>query len=569
MHYIKGAYYPISIIMKYISLLCVALIFIATSSNSSAQPQSSMDCGPSDWNGVGEPTTDSYAYFCEDHSAPKGMYLYYNAEFPDPESWQISIPQDIFDDVYNMSNIYGLKGKNGIGLASWMEGEFSAQVFESQFVPSGAFAQTPDNNEFKFTQGNFRFNTFYVDAGTVVKIQSGATVVVQSVLKVDAGAILEIEPGGQLILESSADHQCLIDARGSIEGNVTKEFILDMSNAWQAPAGSTPADYRTVFNPGLYDVDMRQFMSDVSDALAYEFSGLGGEIQYPYIQLGFWHKGETESDDYNFVVTHNYESPLSTIQLDQTNLDPIVREASLAPDGILVTSQGDEILTSSLNGIFYNQDEGVGILPIYNQEEANSLNDWNSNPDIISFNGNISNYKTPLSFNRPFVLSISNVHPNVTGVKKIRYSGKYDTDINISIVNKGYDANSTSIFIPGVYGSVVVPNPNQTSLIFENSVELEPNINTLPFGDLLFYQDIYSLPEGNATSNYRGIDFSGYSVLNNNSGNIINLPWVVQKLHQTGFTDMQYAFYDIKNNITRQDARLFEYAPGLDSNMVY
>ena len=121
MHYINGAYYPISIIMKYISLLCVALLISASSNPISAQIQPTGCPTYSYWNG--QPVNDGSQitavtgvgpYSCCTAYAPESTYLYFdgseyiNNELPDDPNCLLGTAA-CQDSSWNDS--YGLKGR--------------------------------------------------------------------------------------------------------------------------------------------------------------------------------------------------------------------------------------------------------------------------------------------------------------------------------------------------------------------------------------------------------------------------------------------------------------------------
>lgn len=580
MHYIGDAYYLYIFKMKSI-LTSIAFIILAFSI--AAQPQPSMDCGPSTWDGLGlNPTLDAHAFFCNTHSAPVGTYIYWNPFQHSPTTTQYGGSQEDFAE-WNWDNIYGMKGRFGINFPNYLGAgdTLSAQVFETKFNPTndpnGDF-QTNADNVFDFYGGNYKFNMMHIAYGTIVKVHPGAYIEIHTALTSDYASVLEIMPGATVLLKSSRDNIAVTNVNGAIEGTLKKEMYFDVSDAWSNVA-SNLSEMRFVFNPGMYDVDLHQVALDIQDAASVELSN---SIQEPSVQIGYWGKRPSYFDNeslYDFAAIHTYEYGGSPIQLNaDSNL--FVGEAALNADGFAISTipgQSFALRTNSIAGNFYNWNEGVSILPIYpptsslGTSDATLLEYWFSDDDIIGFaneeittNSDISSFaKTPISLNRTFTISLLGANASLTDFE-IVVEGKFDSGKYINIGNATVNESYLGVELtyPGATATYI-GNPDlypEISTYFENTAVLNAPES------IIFGVDLYTRTGDDDVSLYRGIDWSGLSLLNNKTGNYLSTYQTLFSLFGAG-PDAQLALFDIAPLIARQDLRKFNIDP--DANKMY
>lgn len=572
MHYIGDAYYSYLHLMKSI-LSSIALVLTALSIT--AQPPTpDFSCGPSTWDGLGNnPTPDAQAFICYTTSAPIGKYIYWNPFVHNPDMTELAMPAEDFAD-WNWDNIYGMKGRYGINFPSYLgDGDtLSAQVFETKLNPTSepdGDLQTFTDHQFDFYGGNYKFNILHLEQGTIVKVHPGASIEIHTALSIEYGAVLEIMPGATVLLKATRDNIAVTDIDGAIEGTLQKEVYFDVSDTWQS-LSQFNKELRFVFNPGMYNVDLHKVALDIQAAATVPLAFGNSE---PSVQIGYWGKRptfiETQSM-YDFAAIHTYESPSSSFELvGDSNL--FVGEAVLNTDGFVISENvGQEfaLRTNSMAGNFYNYNEGVSILPIYpptedigTSDEA-LLNHWFNSDDFTGFadetintTSDISSFsKTPIELDRTFAVSLTGVTNNL-GDFKIVVEGKFDSNKFISVQN--------ATISPTLFG-VELPYPGATATYIgypdaypEQSLFFESTAIADPPNNLLFGVDLYSRTGADDYSLYRGVDFSGLSVLNNRTGNYLDTYETLFTLLSTAL-DAQLALFDIAPLIGRQDSRDFK-----------
>lgn len=574
MHYIGDAYYLYIFKMK--SIL-TSIAFLILTLSAIAQP-SGPTCIPSTWDGVGNVIpTDAHAFFCMTPEAPKGTYIYWDAFNDNPVETQVGVSPDDFAE-WNWNNIYGMKGRYGINFPNYLgDGDtLSAQVFETKFNSSGSNdLQTPASQTFNFYGGNYKFNKFYVQSGTTVKVHSGASITLESALVVEWGAVLEIMPGATVLLKSSRDNMCVTNVSGVIDGYLSKEIYFDVSDNWQT---LNDPELRFVMNPALYEVDLHQAALDIQAATTVQ---LANSVQQPTVQIGYWgHQYfELVPDDYveyDFAADHTYENSSAgdlEISPDTPNLPRLVHgTVSLATDGFSVSdvlNQEFEVKTMSQGAMHYNYNEGVGILPILpptvnvGTTDAELMEYWLNNEDITGFanseiglNSDLSEVaKTPIGMNRPFVVSLRGMH-NTLDDFEITVTGRFQTSFTMAVGNDAYDNFSVGVPYPNATATynanpVELELDQQYSAFFENTVTLDPPLS------LLTGVDVYSRTGGDDFSNYRGIDMSGLNPINNNTGNYLDTYFTLFQLFGLGI-GTQLTLYDMVPIISRMDERKFD-----------
>jgi len=549
-----------------------SVILVLTAIRTLAQPPIPETCFTSDWNGLGLPTLNSQLYFCsEAPSVPVGTYGYWNPLENTPNSTAIGVNPISFEE-WNWNNIYGLKGRYGINFPSFLgDGDtLSAQVFETKYTTSSSTElQNIENQEFHFYGGNYKFNIMHLSYSTKVVVHPGAYIEIHTALTSDIASTLEIMPGGVVKLKSSRDNIAVTNINGDIEGRLTKEIYFDVSDNWQDVAN---AELRFVFNPGLYDVDLHQVALDVQDAATVELSGSNQE---PYVQIGYWGRRQgllVDETEYDFTALHTYESFNSDIELSVTNPDDsafFVGNAVLNADGALETltpGQEDVNRTTSIGGHFYNWNSGVSILPIYpptdavGSSDAQLLQHWFGSEDFIEFqndqisaDSDISSFsKTPQELDRQFIISLTNCYPAIDDFK-IEVTGKFDNAKNIALENWALSSTiSVATPLPG-QTYTVLENPDSydgVSTFFDATAILNPPLSLLSQADMITHAG------GNARSNFRGIDFTGLSPINNRTGNYLNTYQTLFEVFAQGPVT-QLALFDMAPIMGRQDARQF------------
>lgn len=538
-----------------------------------AQPPTPGFCDPSTWDGTGEPTPDSYAFQCYTFSSPQGKYNYYAPFNNDPEVCTISIdPLEMAE--LNWDNIYGLKGKYGIRLAPWLQDStLSAQVFETYWNIfnnwNGQF-QTIDDPVFHFYEGNYKFNKFFVAAGTTVIIHEGANVEVVSELKMEYSSFLNVE--GSLKLSGTGGNPCITNVDGTINGVITKTVPFHFDNVYD---DINNVEVRFPFLPGLYDVDLNQVALDVQAACAVPME-LGMDI--PDVQISWWHNGETELDNmYGFAVKqHTYHGSPFYIP-DEALVGHLADPYQLSPNGFIkIDSDGDGVqddlyATTSKSGMYYNWDEGVSVIPVYTEDSYYATNltelrdSWMAAGDIIEFTnpavltttdlGSIT--RTPQHYNRPFVIGIKDVNPAVTDFS-IDIQGRFDeTSKSFLLRNKAFTGFANEVNYPGATATYL-EYPSDYSNFYENTSNLNPPL------DLLWDTWPYHVG-GLGDSDLRGLDMSGFSIINNTTGNFLNTNLMLLDIYYQSGGNSQLGLYDATPLMAYQNDRVFS---PLSSNLI-
>ena len=552
-----------------------SVILVLAAIRTLAQPPIPETCFTSDWDGTGSvPPISSQLYFCSEvPTVPVGTYGYWNPLENTPNGTAMGIDPISFQQ-WNWDNIYGLKGRFGINFPSYLgDGDtLSAQVFETQYVSntSSNQLQNLNNHEFHFYGGNYKFNIIHISHSTRVVVHPGTYIEIHTALTSDYTGVLEIMPGAEVKLKSTRDNMAVTNIGGTVEGRLTKEIYFDVSDNWQSVAN---AELRFVFNPGLYDVDLHEAALKIQNAATVQLSGSNQE---PYVQIGYWgtRQGLLEDEtDYDFTAIHSYQNFNSTVDftvLNSVDSALYAGNAVLNSDGLIssnVVGQEYDSRATSIGSYFYNWNNGVSIVPIYPPTDAIGTTDaalmghWFGNNDFIEFqneemsvNSDISAFsKTPQELDRTFAVSLTNCHPGLTDFK-IEIDGLFDSNKNIEIRNVGQSSTmSVATPLPGATFTVL-ENPDSyenISAFFDVTAILNPPLT------MLAPIDMTTNTEGVARSNYRGVDFTGLSLINNRTGNYLNTYETLFELYAQGPLS-QLALYDIAPIIGRQDARNFE-----------
>jgi len=420
MHYINGAYYPISIIMKYISLLCVALLISASSNPISAQIQPTGCPTYSYWNG--QPVNDGSQitavtgvgpYSCCTAYAPEGTYLYFdgseyiNNELPDDPNCLLGTAAGQ-DSSWNDS--YGLKGRGTIVNPTNIF--LDMKVFETRFSTTLGFLQDFEEPEFVFGGGKFRFHSFYIDNGTTVRVTNNTQIEIKGQLKINSGQLI-IEPGSSVKLlansnETAATH---LYNGGSIEGEITKQIFYKRKSTTDVNTTTGEEIYsRFNFNPGLYNVDMDQVARSFQNALDIEY--VDGSTDKPTVQIGAW-VNDTIYEDYSFFADQKYLSPSSSLEL------PDFEYPVSLGSNTYNTFEDTAYNNSGINWYRFTPNEGAAVLPLYTNTD-NTQDDFFNDPQFLGYSssGLVSDFsnisKTNPSFMGPWIVSVYNANPNIT-----------------------------------------------------------------------------------------------------------------------------------------------------------
>lgn len=571
MHYIGDAYYLYIFTMKSI-LTSIAFLIIAFSVT--AQPVPSLDCGPSTWDGTGVDIPQSAsAFMCHTHSAPVGTYLHWDPFENTPNATGYGGPiEDLAE--WNWDNIYGMKGRFGINFPAYIPetDTMSAQIFETQLNPTvdyNANLQTFTNPTFNFYGGRYKFNVLHIESATNIKVHAGAYIEIHSLLSIESGAVLEIEEGATVLLKSSRDNMCMTKIQGVVDGVLSKEIYFDVSDNWQAQ-NDDELELRWTFNPGLYDVDLNQVALDVQAATTVQ---LNNSQQKPSVQIGYWGRRPTVEDPtsmYPFAAKHRYRTPGFGVPFEADS-GMFYGEAVINHDGLVdsdVSGQTFALRTNSMGGNFYNWNEGVSILPIYPSSngvgttDSELFNHWQSNSQFVEFasdeitsTSDLSEYaRTTTAMDRSFTVSLKEMNSAIDDFK-ITIQGRFDADKSISVANATVSQFITSVQIPYPGATATyLGNPDSyqgVSTFYESTSVLDPPLS------LVTNVDLYSRTGNQTYSNYRGLDYSGLSMLNNRSGNILNTYGTLFSLYGTG-PSSQLALFDVAPIIGRQDSRNFQ-----------
>ena len=544
--YIRIAYYPYIIIMKYLSLVCIALC-ITISASAQFQPVAcptySYWDGTSDF--VGFTAYISPQDDCCEVYAPTGKYLYWDGstplgdQLPNTANCLIGFSAT-GDSSYNDS--YGLKGKGSIYNPTNVY--LDMEVFETMLGLQTDFGQTISEPEFLFRGGNFRFNSMLAVSNTIIRIGNGARVEISNQLRVEQNAQIIVEEGGELVLLADENGQAYINTTYSsnIQGKITKQAYYNRKSSTDQTYLSQTIYNRFVFNPGLYNVSMHLVAKSIQDQLDIEY--VDGSVDRPTVQIGQWVDREFATE-YEYFANQEYRKfnsnipnrDVGVVSLNASHYNTASTDGGFNPDTLVVSS--------AVNGYELNYFEGAAVLPLYNNTENTTVDIFAdeqflglSNNEIPIFvSQQIDWSRTKQEKSGPFIISISNANPVVNSFT-IEYTGLYDNNAFFQeLANYAVISNTEELTAePGTY-TYSAPIDTLYGIGFDRTPMLNTPLN---------YQYLFDFGVHTQEANgYRPELFNGFNIIKNTTGNYLKLDLLAKKLHGLS-PDIPKTFYDLR-----------------------
>lgn len=560
MHYINDAYYPISIIMKYISMLCVALL-LSASTTTQAQPEPQACPVYSTWTGLSNfPGFDSFVPtdfdYCCQVFAPEGKYLYWDGTTP----YGNSLPSDpdciigfsaTGDSSYNDS--YGLKGKGSINNPTNVF--LDMEVFETLLDPTGEFLQTFNEPEFVFDGGKFRFKSVLISAGTKIRVTSGTELEISNVLKMLQSSELIIEEGATVTLLATESTQAFIDNfGGNITGRIHKEVVFKRkSNLNPTYVGATVQN-RFAFNPGLYDVSLHEVIESIQQELAVSYAD--GSIDKPTVQVGQWVDRDF-IEDYPYFANQQFRKVNEIIPTQDIGVISLNSNAYNKVDTTNDFIADAVVPFSAINNYELNYFEGAAILPLYTNTE-NTHSTFFNDEDMLGYSGN-NQYPTTeqmqIDMSRtlqekpgPFVISISNAN-STSNTFKITYDGLYNNTGITTLKNYAVISNLQEVVADPGTNTYLVPVDSVYGIGFDRTPLLDVPLE---------YQYLFDFGMGvNPLNGYRNVAANGLNVIANPTGNYLQMSRIASRIH-TEAPNANLTFYDTRYMIPEMKERDYQ-----------
>ncbi len=499
--------------MKYISLLCVALLVTVGLDAQISDP--CVEGVSSTWNGVGQnvPFTALTGYgfsFCDSINAPVGFYKHIQGDFAN------SIPPSWADD-----EVYGLVGTGSInGIAS---GEYmTASVLETRLSVVESSLQYYENPVMTLASGNWRFNRIYIDGATTLRIEAGTNVEVLTALHISGNGKLVVEEGATFTLKNQPGDNAITGVRnnaiidcdyGTITGKITEEIYLYSEGA------SSTEELRFGVYPHLKNIDLDAVMTQLLDTID---PGGSNDTQ---VQVA-WLNDYLNPDDYGFTANNAY---YDAVLSSATPVEDLTK-GFVTRDYNSFSFTGTAFKRPAINAFEYSPTLGVSIAPIYTGSSTNDLTSLLSNPQLEGIQAGVTTATaeelseiatTTNTMDKPFVIILGDVADSQFEDMVLAVTGTWEPDnfVTYNMKNTQYDPNDDPEY-----------DAENLSPFFEKA----PVINT-PI-ELLYNNDFFSATEYTGALNYsgshRGMDFTGLNVLKSKDVSPLSMRRIVDQIKE-------------------------------------